>query len=371
MKSPRDSIEMIITEINEAISLINYAEPNHLESAIKFINNFAESGDKELKRMLNRLPDNIVEQLSSCSMVTRYGEKIKPYYKKSYKIMLAHALEYKNLYSPTHYVFTHAQALVMWVYVKFVKILIKHFQPNRNLSLFSFLRFSERLTSNRSPQDYIKLREVDDRDSKFRDEILAADGYLLNLDVGESAGYFCQRNDNILGHPNKFFNKKLREFMENDLNLEPETYKEHLDTVYKYANEFSQLSDTGNLFVICVPKDQVAKCVYESEPASVPCHHNDSESVIPNTNIHAARLQLLQNDNYKKEDAVCSWREKTSSDAKPVAQYRIFPQRLKHENGARVFTLSPVCKIARQDYKRKLNELADEIYVSNHTKFSR
>lgn len=330
-----------------------------LESALDSLEQLYHAKKAEGVRIKAEFPPAIVAQLFEYKARTAYGEELNPQYNTDYKVMLAHAWELKALYKDTHYIFIHGQKLEHWIYLKLAKMLSKKFNPERDLSLFNLLKLGPSDPNKKSASSYI-TEELNDRSEEYMGRFLAVDGFLFNTLPGESASYFCQNNINVW---NGSLKENLEQFMQDNFKLTPEQYSKGVEQAEIFSKEISQLSHTGNLIVMCIPKNQVSERIYESHPYGKACQENKLENdLISGSNIHKKRLENLQNDDAGIDsNPVCSW-VRRNYGSESVAQYRVLPNNFDPEQGDRVFILSPLSQLTRNYFKEKLQLIADDIH---------
>lgn len=330
--------------------------PQQLEFALNTLGQLHHAKKAELIRVKATLPQTILGHLFRYKTRNFFGEEFDFQYRTDYKIMLAHAWELKEFYKDSHYVFIHGQKQELWIYLKFAKILLKTFFPEKDLSLFNLLKLGNSVSERKSATDFIRER-IDERSEDIMRQVLSADGYLFHHQSGESASDFCQKNNNVWSGSLKPF---LELFIQDNLQLNTQQYAKTVEHVALLAKEIIQFSDTGNLMVMCIPKDKASDRFYEAHPFGEPCQHNDTKDNLNATsNVHKKRLDDLQNDEYNK-DSICDWVRRTYRGLS-VAQYRIVINNLDPQEGDRVFILSPLSQYSRNSFKEKLQLLAEQL----------
>jgi hypothetical protein len=350
--------ERIVIDKNLLIRIESESTPLQLETALGAMEQLHNSKKAELIRVKSTIPKSIVENLFEYKNRNHFGENVNPQFKTDYKIMLAHAWEIKRLYKDSHYVFIHGQRQKYWVYLKFAKILLKTFNPEKTLSLFNILKLGFDLSQRKSATDLVNKR-IHERDQSWMKVVLSVDGYFFHTQKGESASYFCQANGNVWDGSLK---SHLESFIKDNLQLNPERFTATLEQLEILSNEISQLSDTGNLIVICVPKEKASDSVFEAHPGGEPCRCSDPKDNLNElSNVNKKRLEHLQNDDCEEESTTaCTWMKRNYGSSS-IAQYRILPNNLDPQQGDRVFMLSPLSQLTRNGFKARLQVLADQI----------
>lgn len=312
------------------------------------------------------------------------------------KMLMAQAMEIKDLYKETHDVFIHAQKTNMVVLIYLIKELVKKFHPTVKARNFQFLRNpKERLPKAPAPvaapaaaaaaapapvvadsmwtkifkiagqilhckygkpakkaadkpsvQEYVNsMWWVNDDNMDVRDKLLSVDGYFYNYATAESSLYFLVCNQNILGDKIQDFCKGvIKDFCPK---LSESALKKYSAEA---ANAFHTMYTSGNLFAIALPKDKSEKMQYRAHPFGPPCKcHNAKES------RHI--LDSLQNENLGSP-------EKCKSILLPVVpQFRIYTPLLTPESGSKIFLLTPLAKAERKAVKGKIRQIVNNLHA--------
>lgn len=340
-------IDCIAFDKNQLIDVEASSNKEQLDAALIAVEQLYHAKKAELGRILSILKPETIKLLNqNKSMTNQWGDKLNPFFKMDYKIMLGHALELKEFYKETHYVFIHGQRQKLWIYLKFAKFLHEKCFPEKGLSLFKILKLGGEQGQGKSATTYCQESFRDD-DISIMQKLLSVDGYLFNTNPGESASYFCQMNNNVWKDDLK---PLLGSFIDNNLHLDLKRYADIVEQVDKISEEFSMLSDTGNLVVLCIPKNKSHDRFYEAHPGGEACAKN--------SNFHQQRLEHLQNDHQVES---CAWM-KRMYDVSAVSQYRIVVNNMNPAEGDRIFMLSPISQISRNYYKAQLRLLTQQLY---------
>lgn len=283
--------------------------------------------------------------------------------KKRVKMLMAQALEIKDIFKQTHHVFIHAQATKWVIFSHIVKECMRRFKPDVDLEQFKFLRtpadtsalgflknifafFSGR-RKHESVQQYLKARKyvVDDSKGDDRDKLLSVDGYFFNYQTWESSLFFLINNDNIFNNADViegFAKKVFKHFC-------PKLKNKAL--IDEYAEEITQAAfkkaACGNLFVICIPKEHSPEIQYRAHPYGSPC---TCHSGLDANKI----LSYLQGENF--DSSVKCYNES------PLPQYRLYTPKLGPGEGKAVYLLTPFSKAERKQIKGPVKRVADELF---------
>lgn len=275
------------------------------------------------------------------------------------KMLYSQALEIKDIYASTHYVFIHSQATKWTSLVYLIKESLKIFEPKALQHHFKYLRSP----TDRVPKDFLgkigavlsyiwnfgnkehDVRQflkdntkINDSEMKTRELILSVDAYFFNYMGGESALSFLIKNQSDLNNSDvikvfaqailKHYNPNLSERRLNDI-------------ANRITKAVFQQSPTSNLFVIAIPKSQAEKTLYRAHPYGprCACHPPEKDKFI---------LEELQNERFNHSI-------KCRGNA-PVPQYRLYTPTLDPKNGTKIFLLTPFSKASRKVVKNNIKQ---------------
>ncbi len=270
-------------------------------------------------------------------------------HKTELKIMIAQALEIQKIYQETHHVFIHAQDSGWLLFPDLVKELTKIHHPEQDLHQFKFLRMPD-LHRSWDITHYCKNHFVHDHDTATRTDLISADGHFFHNTYGESSLYFLSCNRSMETSSLLTFQNVIQHFYP----------KIPLEDTENYARKMMQettttAAKTGNLFVICIPKEKSASIQYRAHSYGVPCTcHPDSES------LHI--LESLQKQEALPLDTQC---ENLRLD--PCPQFRLFAPELKKENGVKIYMIPPD-RLQRKAFKQNIKKIISEISQSSSKK---
>lgn len=259
------------------------------------------------------------------------------------KKLLAKALNIKRVYRDTHYTFIHGQKLGLWVVMQFMKELAKLDNPERDLSLYHFLRH-ENGKEHVTVQDVLKKTDnIDDHSPYFRKHLLSADAYFYNLCANESANYYVAINGNQMEKSKGVTaeNIILKKILIQYLGADDLIIRNELSTL---CGEYQKLERIGNIYAICVPRKKIDTSVYCAHAGGKPCKCLDNNS-------HSSVLYKVQ------LDIPCKLNCDEIRARSNFPQYRIVTDQL-NPNDNRIFLLTPVTKAIKDSYKEKICALA-------------
>ncbi len=266
--------------------------------------------------------------------------------------VLGRVVELRNLYSNTHYVFTHGQGAHVSILNFIYKECVATFTPHFAHPLKVPFRIPHTVTYSENANNFTstyKANEAGFTDNHNHSEkLISADGQFWNQDTAESAQYFFSNSTNItIGGA-----ESLRDiFVNNFLNYIPcEKVCNLLATkAIKIADDRRKETSVGVIYAICVPKiiiqDDKTNFAYHCHPFGKVC------------NCHGDRVKIL-NEMQSGKKVMCKNGRHT--------QYRILAARLTEEKGVRTFAVSALTKSKQLEYDAKIKELVEELRLCSH-----
>ncbi len=225
--------------------------------------------------------------------------------------MLAQALEMKQIFEETHYVFTHGQthsgyflSLVYKAEAKLAGKMTKHFKLVRPHSI---------LEEHESIDKYVKGGYFFDHDLSVRRDLLSCSGNLYCDAIGESANSFMSCNQSMC---------TLDELLVAQIGQA---------TADQLTSTIPKTTSTGNLYVVCIPKEKWTEVAYRCHPGGMPC----------TCKTESDATTLLQRAQEGTKTLDC---EKFQG-----AQYRIDLRSLKLDS--KIYALTPFTKTERRHMK--------------------
>lgn len=301
------------------------------------------------------------------------------------KVAIARALEIKQLYQESHYVFTHAQRSDWLPTIYLIKELERAFNPSRNLKFFKFFRSPEIYSDlditvdkcvkvmdavhqfnamNVSEQSQLLTScdlpdSVDRKNTAFwrnlfaniddhflREWLLSVDAFLLNGTEEESCMYFLACNGSVFNsqQPNavRMVNETILK-----RNLISEGASQHISKLLEKLNQMGEElkgARHGNLFVICIPKEKARDLQYRAHPYGEVCHCHETGAI--------DLLEELQKDRLTP---------RTLCNDGSVPQYRLAIPQITPEVGVKVFLITPLTKSDRKKLKEQVAAIAHEV----------
>ncbi len=257
----------------------------------------------------------------------------KAKYNKHALIVLAQALEMQSVYKDTHYVFFHGQPSNCTYLPRLLKALEKAKNPDADLSRFEMLRpfagsakgFTD--YSENSGQLMLGL----DATKEGSQDLLSVNAS-FDITPYESATHFLVENK-----PSR------RKIDTSTLAAMKEAYPKASDAqlmscLEKIKSANPQNAPCGNLFLVCVPKDQPQPVFYRSEPYGLPFKGDGTQDPV----LKAQSERVLLGG-----DRVIA-----------APQYRIYMPGLRPEKGHQVHCLSAE---APSDLDRAIQKALSEL----------
>lgn len=290
--------------------------------------------------------------------------------KQRAKMLMAQALEIKDLYRQTHHVFIHAQAAKWVIFSHLIKAFMRKFHPEKDLHHYKFLRapcdtldlgfldscwnfFFGPSEKPKTVKDYVNSKLwINDDDPKVREMLISADGFFYNHQAYESSLFFLINNDNIFNNATaieNFSKKVIKHFCPN---LNDDT------ALHSYAQKIMKAAfkkaACGNLFVICLPKEVSHQVQYRSHPfgSVCKCHSEKTAHYV---------LKKLQ------EDEVLDSTSKCGPGYLPIPQFRLYAPQLTPGDGKAIHLLTPFTKHERKEIKEPIKKVVEEVYLIAQT----
>ncbi|HSX13724.1 MAG TPA: hypothetical protein VLE96_04800 [Chlamydiales bacterium] len=322
-----------------------------------------------------RSPRGELERLRGANILTPHAEQrldkgiknsvlFQPSFSSIYaKVIYAQALEIKSLYQDDYYVFLHAQAAPWPIVSYLVMQLWQDKNPELDFSHFAPLRapcatgkpgrvesLCQRLSFQRGINKYrdrwFQLLTLCDDDPKVRDDLLSVDGLMFNYQPFESSLFFLTTNSNIMFNPKTVRNVLFQTI----LHFYPDAQKDYAMNLAEMALSSIQwcFSPTGNLFVICTPKEKTESLAYRAHPFGrvCICHpFSDDRKIL---------------DKHQKgtldESAKCS-----SLLSCVTPQYRLYLPDITPDSGVHTFFLSSLNPVDQTFIKSSVYRISQEI----------
>lgn len=313
-----------------------------------------------LRKQKTLTPDLEKEIDNALAKVKTYYRVGFPSYEPQVKMLLGRALEIKNLYQNTHYIFSHAQATKYFVPVCLIKELVKVFFPERNVQFSQFLRVPQLRTTEVKDFKSILVDAsinsvINDHQTEVREKLLSVDAHLFNTEECESALNFLCRNYSVLDNYATGF-KDLFSFIFSHFFTKRIPKTEFHELCNRAVNIAYRVRGVcGNLFMICIPKklveDPDKTIVYRAHPFGRPCDcHPENEDIEIIKQLQQGNLNL----NYLCRGSV-------------VPQFRLLAAALTPENEVYSFGLTPFTKAEKKMLKADITKLAADAYKAQQS----
>lgn len=291
---------------------------------------------KQLRSRRGHTVDAEVRRLERCGVLSQEikAKMISAQFSPEVQVVLGQALELKQHYRNTHYVFTHAQAGGWSVLSDLKKALLRLTESGHNLQMFKILGEITGTHPLRHPA--LSANGVSEGDFD-----LHADAYLWNQQEYRSL-YYLTHNTNQSASIKAAIRKQLP--TEFGFDIPPAL----TDEICSLADRRQLETRIGSLCVICVPKEQV------NQPSGITIKAYDRAT----SSVPSSRLQELQDDNLH-------------SGILDVSHFILNLRELHPAKGHRVFRLSPLAKEKVREYKREVQYLAERMYCQNMLSMAR
>jgi hypothetical protein len=242
-------------------------------NAIVEIEGKRQADPKEELKRLNKIPS--VQKLLS-SIQSQLDKK--PISTEAL-VAIGHSQELKEALSDTHYVFNHGQNMRLYTVVLFSKMIKKIFEAY-SFDSYTALRHRNPLEDIADEKDidyFIKElvggfglrvsgtnRWIALTDNHFSKQLLSADFLLDNTTRCESAiSFFALNEENVAIKDNRDFDRQLLTTIAKEYIEQEDVVKALVDFALNLINPSSK---EGNLYTICVPKEEFDESCYFSQP---------------------------------------------------------------------------------------------------------
>lgn len=265
------------------------------------------------------------------------------------KVNIARALEIKKLFKD-YYVFISSQEN-KWAFTTcLIKELVRKNYASESIKAFKFLRTPKEKKADIG-EIKKKVNEDSDHDSLLREELISASLRFLDSTKCESALYFVSNNYNVSKNNDTINDQIIRKFLVDEKKISK--LNEHMK-VYNMIN-----SNLGTLQVFCIPEYLVdspdTDPQYRSHSYGIECQcHTEHKKV-----LDTLRQEKMVEDLHK-----CDWVKKFEPkliffSEKQSPQFRLVASRLDPNDGTCIFTLSPVPKGLRREFKEGVRKIID------------
>jgi hypothetical protein len=316
---------------------------------------WSDTGKEEIERLQTRgiLTEKILEKIERVFQNSNYSWKDF----NTFKILIGRALEIRSHYRKTHYIFTHAQSTKRYVMSCLMKELIRRQSPSEKMHQFKPLHLptiSARFSATLNFFNRKKKLPFYQDDHSLSGNLLSADAFFWNSEVGDSALHFLMFNKNISDCiPFMPFFKAQLEGILLDAQISKQLHPQIASTLEKISQICDKSNSFSNLFVICIPKEKFNKTPslfgYRSHPGGMVCECTQEGEL--------EVLEKLQRDDLDKS-SYCH-----IGQTYFVPQYRLFSHTLQPRNGVSTFLVSPLPKKFRQEIKEKVGACLDTFKI--------
>jgi hypothetical protein len=267
-------------------------------------------------------------------------------------MIVGRVLELKQIYRPTHYVFTHAQSLSISVVNQIIKEFVRHVSPFLHHPLKIPFRVPHTTTYTENADDFITKHQAIDDNSSFADnyhsdEMISVDAQCWNTDSGESALYYLAVGTNInQGQLANIFKTIFFNYVPD------ETISLLLaEKASKIATQKQTEARVGNLYAICIPKSVIQN---EKTNFAYRCHPYGKRCDCYPASDRIKVLEQMQRNKVVR----CT--------SGLMAQYRLLTSRLTEEKDVRTFAVNALPKSKRKFYRDQIKELVKEAMQYSH-----
>lgn len=294
---------------------------------------------KELNRILDAkiFPDSV--------------QKAMPYLRSAQTSQIfsvaGRVLELKQLYRPSHYVFTHGQAPDMSIVNLVMRECIRTFTPALHQPLKMPFRLPLSVSYAENADHFIKKHNHNVYDNSISSEVISVDAQMWSGQVAESALSFFSTATNInLALLGTIFKSTFMTYLPNSRVCDYLAGK-----AQKIAQQRRTETIVGVLYAICIPKDIVKD---DKQNFAYPSHPGGRQCDCFPLSDRIKMLEKMQND----ELTECRWGGLT--------QYRIVTARLTEEKRVRTFAVDPLPKDRKKFYRDQVKDIVKELHLYSH-----
>lgn len=318
----------------------------HYEEMKAIKASYEEDIDQELKRLRRKgiLTPEIEDKLDiSIKNLGSYKAN-----KAKVKVAISRALEIKKQFKD-HYVFISAQ-YVNWIFTAYlIKELVRDRYAPDSIRAFKFLRppkdEKERLETY--TERYTKIKDYPiyfDHDPTVKKELISATLRFLDNPGGESALYYLSGNSSVTLSLQTINDEIITELLPH---VSPKIKDKLNKEVKKYVSTY--YANLGSLNVICIPEKLIESTdtnpQYRSHNYGIPCRCHTK---------HKEVLDALRDEKIVDESKKCPWR---NHPTKQSPQFRILASRLRPEEDTSIYTITPIPKETRREFKEKIRKI--------------
>lgn len=325
--------------------LTTLAEERKHIKAIK--EGWLDDPQKELSRILDA-------KLFPSSIQKAVYQPTTPQINETFSV-IGRALEIKNLYRHTHYVFTHGQASAISIANLLIKECMRKFTPSLHQSFKIPFRQPHTVVYSENADDFVKKYNATANsnyaDNNHNAEMISVDAQFWNGDQYESALDFFSTGTNI--NLNRGDSELIKIFKSIFMHYLPNHTLCNLfaERALKIAQQRKKETLVGVLYAICIPKtivkDEKQNFAYHCHPFGKKCN------CFPSKN----RIELLED--MQNDKLVCC-------TVGTLTQYRLLTSRLVEEKNVRSFAISALPKNKRKFYRDQIQELVKEVAQYSH-----
>lgn len=268
------------------------------------------------------------------------------------KVLMAQAMEIREIYKTTHHVLIHAQATKWIAYCHLVKELFKVRHPEVDVHQFKFLRVPSEPENEMTIDEYLaKLWFVFDESKQDRQNLISASAYFPDATVNESALYFLKQNTNIAAKP-VFIENATKHAIRHFYQAIPDKTLNYF--MRKILRTFNEPYPCGNLFTFCLPKEISPNIQKRAHPYGhvCKCHPKEESSRI---------IEKLEEGQLDVETRCGGLGAMSLAGIVPTPQFRIHAPGLKPETGIKIFLLTPMAKAVRKQHKSTIRDVVRTI----------
>lgn len=308
-----------------------------------------------------RLGKENVLFLSNVKAKIKLGENFEDKIMSIYKRYLL----LKNEYSHSHYIALHGQSLFFTIISDLIKQMEILKNPEKSYKSYKFFRLPSN-ESYESTADFFKRNPKPKErvlfDHYYMNKLLSVDLYDENVEEGESTLYFLKFNTNICAGPEgkcEMPEVKLVEFIEKVLihyQVPSEKQKEIGDRLCAIAKKINTNEGPGNLYVICLPKNQVG----ETKPLLYLSKEGGYSLKLEGEETFSSLLESLQERDLPKLDRFIYRKEekilRTNFPQGRIICSSMTPGEMK------VFRLNNLSKELKAECKAEIKKIAKEMH---------
>ena len=282
-----------------------------------------------------------------------------------FNVLIGRALEIKEKYKDSHFVFTHAQSHLWATTSELITALFKRIDVKSDYDLCTIFR--QPVEKRINVKGYLEKKPlINDSSERHGRELLSVDAHIWSYKSWESALYFLLSKSNVKSTTETIVFNTIYPHIAGYL-LKSRVTNEILAIARRRQLE----SKIGTLFLICIPKKMVenpeTNIAYRSLPYGIPLPQLAQTKEIQ-------ILEKLQDDRFACSGITNKIFQKlsfwitgkqmnlpTKIEQHQVPQYRILAEQIRPSDGCRSFCVTAISERRLKSYKQEIDAIVEKI----------